>query len=233
MFFRQFLSGASNVYDSSEMKQRDAAIQSAAHGEFADALRNYAPAFRLSLTDEQIARLETYFQLVNKWNERLHLVAPCTPDEFASRHIAESLLALEYISPASRVVDIGSGAGLPALPCLIARPDYELKMIEATTKKAIFLREALRANGLMDIAEVINERFETLAPAQGDVLTCRALDRFVALLPKILDWSKQIPTLLLYGGPTIAAALEKSRVAFTPHLIPRSEQRYIFIVRKK
>ena len=86
-----------------------------------------------------------YYEQVNAWNARLHLVAPCSPAEFATRHVLESLFALKYLPTTTRVADVGSGAGLPIIPCLIARPDLARRSSKLRTKKSVFLRETLCA----------------------------------------------------------------------------------------
>ncbi|HVF56365.1 MAG TPA: RsmG family class I SAM-dependent methyltransferase, partial [Pyrinomonadaceae bacterium] len=84
--------------------------------EFDKALAENSPAFGLDLNTEARARLGEYFEHVSHWNPRLHLVAPCAPAEFATRHVLESLVALPHIPKGASFVDVGAGAGLPALP---------------------------------------------------------------------------------------------------------------------
>src|SRR4051812_26775644 len=91
-------------------------------GEFDKVLAEHAEGFGVSLGEGARARLGDYFELVSAWNPRLHLVAPCAPAEFATRHVLESLAALRFLPAGATFVDVGAGAGLPALPCLLARP---------------------------------------------------------------------------------------------------------------
>ena len=67
-------------------------------GEFDKALALGAPAHGVALADDGQARLGEYFRLVSAWNPRLHLVAPCSPAEFATRHVLESLTALAFLA---------------------------------------------------------------------------------------------------------------------------------------
>ena len=137
----------------------------------------------------------------------MHLVAPCSADEFAQRHILESLFLLTYLPQHSRVVDIGSGAGLPIIPCLTARADLSAVLIESSKRKAVFLREALSLTGTSTSATVIAERFEDVPTPPADFVTSRALDRFMETLPGLIDWSPRPSTLLLFGGPDLRNAL--------------------------
>src|SRR6185295_11221666 len=99
-------------------------------------------SFNLDLPAETVTQLGEYYSLLTRWNDRLHLVAPCSPEEFAVRHILESLMLLKHLPVNASVADIGSGGGLPIIPCLIARPDLHATLIESSQRKSIFLREA-------------------------------------------------------------------------------------------
>ena len=111
---------------------------------FSQALRDNAAEFGIQLGADEVARLSNYYELLLKWNDRLHLVAPCSPEEFATRHVLESLMLLPHLPQNARVVDVGSGAGLPIIPCLIVRADLRATLVESSPRKAVFLREALR-----------------------------------------------------------------------------------------
>src|SRR5258707_1165010 len=136
--------------------------------EFSSSLEEYAARNDLDLTENAIKQLSLYYRLLNSWNSRLHLVAPCTPAEFASRHVIESLFALPHLPENAVAADVGSGAGLPIIPCLIVRPDLSAQLIESSQKKAVFLREALQVLGIAHVNRVTNARFETTpTPAVG------------------------------------------------------------------
>ena len=201
--------------------------------ELSDALVRHAPQYGVRLDAAALAALREYYELVTAWNARLHLVAPCPPAEFAARHVLESLLAAEHIAEGAHVADVGSGAGLPIIPCLIARADLSATLIESSPKKAVFLREALRRAGAHERAKVIAERFERTPAPDAAYVTCRALDRFTELLPKLLAWSPPGSTLLLFGGDSLREQLEQSARAYQALHIPESERRFLFVVDKE
>src|SRR5260370_15684036 len=111
---------------------------------FSRILRERAADFAIQLRDDDIERLCSYYELLLKWNPRLHLVAPCSPEEFAVRHVLESLVVLSHLSRGALVIDVGSGAGLPIIPCLVVRRDLRATLIDSSQKKAVFLGEAFR-----------------------------------------------------------------------------------------
>jgi 16S rRNA (guanine527-N7)-methyltransferase len=185
---------------------------------FEKALLANRQSFGVELPAETLAQLGTYYSLLSHWNERLHLVAPCSPEEFATRHVLESLMLLEHLPHGAKIADIGSGAGLPIIPCLIVRPDLDATLIESSQKKAVFLREALKAVGRN--ASIIARRFEEIEAPDVEFVTSRALDQFIRRIPVLLDWAPEGSTLLLFGGEEL---LEGERF-----LIPGSEKRYLF-----
>ena len=200
--------------------------------EFDKALTAGAATFGVRLAEGARAGLRDYFELVGRWNARLHLVAPCAPAEFAKRHVLESLLALPYLAEGASFIDVGAGAGLPAVPCLVARADLSATLYEASQKKAVFLRESARALGLEGRARVVAERFEKGGPPRAGALTCRAIERFEEILPGLLEWSREVPTLLLFGGENLREVLAGLGLTFEAVRAPASERRFLFVVRR-
>ena len=194
---------------------------------FEQSLISNMASFDLDLSPETVTQLGEYYSLLTRWNDRLHLVAPCPPEEFAIRHVLESLLLLNHFPPQATVCDIGSGGGLPIIPCLIARPDLEVTLIESSQKKVVFLREVL--NRLSRRATIIARPFEEVPAPPVSFVTCRALDQFMKKLPALLDWAPTGSKLLLFGGETLGEQLGRANVNFEKLLIPQSEKRYLFL----
>jgi 16S rRNA (guanine527-N7)-methyltransferase len=200
--------------------------------QFKATLEKRAPEYGVSLTAAHIETLGKYYQLLEAWNSRLHLVAPTTPENFATRHVLESLLILEYLTEKSSLIDVGSGAGLPIIPALIVKPDITANLIEASRKKAVFLREALTETGLASRAHVLAERFENTTALNADFVTCRALERFEAILPQLISWAPDSATLLFFGGPELGKKLQQADRTLSSTLIPKSQKRFLFVSRK-
>lgn len=198
--------------------------------EFTNAIETNAEAYGVKLDAQTVTRLEEYYKLVQTWNPRLHLVAPCSAKEFATRHILESLTALRFLKDNSTVADVGSGAGLPIIPCLIARPSLKATLIESSQKKSIFLREALR---LIEnkTSIVLNNRFEETETPEANFITCRAIEKFSSIFKTLLEWSPQNATLLLFAGENLRSEIEKAKLYFDSLQMPDSEKRFLFVVK--
>jgi len=110
------------------------------------------------LTDSQLDRLEAHYQLLIQWNRRINLTRITDPEEAARLHYCESLFVGAVLPPGPlSVCDVGSGAGFPGIPLSILRPDVKITLLESDQRKAVFLREAVRA---LPNAQVLNERLE-------------------------------------------------------------------------
>lgn len=199
--------------------------------DFIKAITDNQNAFGLNIKDEKIKALASFYEIVQKHNSLLHLVAPCSAEEFAVRHVLESLTLLEYLPKRAKFADIGTGAGLPSIPCLIVRDDLLGNLVESKVKKAKFLEEVLQECNLKNRARIFNRQFEEIERPDISHVTCRALDKFSEKLPRLLKWSKNA-SLLLFAGNSLRDELTKNKLKFKEKLMPLSEQRFLFIVNK-
>lgn len=125
-------------------------------------------------------QLTDYLLLLERWNRSMNLTALDRADDAVDRLVVEPLLAARHIdSDAARLIDIGSGGGSPAIPLRVAAPHVALTMVEAKTRKSVFLREVVRHLALAD-ASVETVRFEQLLTRPTfleafDVLSIRAV----------------------------------------------------------
>ena len=151
--------------------------------EFQDRLSRRARRAGVPISSSLGARLETYFRLLATWNQKINLsgidLSDPTPDAL-DRLLVEPLVAAKHAppKPSTRLIDIGSGGGSPAIPFALAIPGLRLLMVESKTRKAVFLKEAVRA--LEMEAEVLTSRFEALLTRPElheahDLLTIRAV----------------------------------------------------------
>lgn len=185
-------------------------------------------AFGLDLSDGAVNRLADYYELIQEHNPILHLVGPCSAEEFAIRHILESLTLLEHLPKNAKLVDVGTGAGLPSIPCLLVRDDLTALLIESKVKKVHFLQMVLAKCELSSRAEIVNNQFAETPRPRFSYITCRALDKFTQKLPQILKWSGNC-NLLFFGGSALRDGLNANHVKFVEKLMPMSEQRFLFV----
>ena len=197
--------------------------------EFIQAIRTQQTAFGLDLQDPAIERLADYYEHVMEHNPVLHLVGPCSPEEFAIRHILESLTLLEYLPEGAKFADVGAGAGLPSIPCLLVREDLKAALIETKEKKAKFLDLAIEFLKINDRTAVINTQFQEVDLNDSQAITCRALDKFTEKLPRLIKWAGK-RKIILFGGENLKTGLQNEKARFTQKLLPLSEQRFLFVV---
>ena len=195
--------------------------------QFRRALVLNSAEFGLQFQSEQLERLVSYYELLLKWNPRLHLVAPCSPEEFAVRHILESLTLLKHLPANARVADVGTGAGLPIIPCLLMRDDLQGVLIESSQRKAAFLKEALRAIKPRDRTQLIVARFEDVPCPDVAFITCRALDKFSEFLPKLIHWTPLKVIYLLFAGESLLEQIRQLLPVRSVERIPGSEKRFL------
>ncbi len=195
--------------------------------EFISAITERQSLFGLELADNKIERLADHFELVLEHNPFLHLVAPCSAEEFAVRHVLESLTLLDHLPQNAHFADVGTGAGLPSIPCMIVRNDLRAVLIESKEKKTRFLESTVAELGIADRVEIINRQFSETTLTGVSLITCRALDRFVEVVPRLLKWGKG-RSFAFFGGPAVGDALARSKIPFTKKLMPLSDQRFIY-----
>jgi 16S rRNA (guanine527-N7)-methyltransferase len=198
--------------------------------DFITALETHQTLFGVDLADNHIEHLADFHDVIQEHNPMLHLVGPCSAAEFATRHVLESLTLIEHLPKSARFADVGTGAGLPAIPCLLVRDDLTATLIDAKQKKADFLTLAVSELGLKDRASVVVRQFHEVQISEEKTVTCRALDKFSEKLPALLKWSRG-RRRLFFGGPSLEARLRELGRPFERKLMPLSEQRYLFNVK--
>lgn len=136
-------------------------------------LANGIEILGLVLPHETQTRLLQYLALVTKWNRVHNLTAIREPETMLIRHLLDSLSILPHIA-GPRIIDVGSGAGLPGIPLALARPDWHTVLLESNHKKAVFLQQARIELKLKNV-EVAAERVENFRSKDGfDTVMSRA-----------------------------------------------------------
>ena len=141
----------------------------------------------LDLSPPIQGQLLQFLRILEKWNQAYNLTAVHDPEQMVPRHLLDSLAALPYLQGA-RVLDIGTGAGLPGIPLALARPDLAFTLLDSNAKKTRFVSQAAHELGLKNVT-VVQERAEKFHPEQKfDTLIARAL----ASIPDMLASSRHL-----------------------------------------
>ena len=217
------------------------------------------PFLEQSLPQSQLDQISIYIDLLLRWNARINLTAIRNPDEIVTRHFGESLFLARHLFPTktevpgpfqikeevqskfrlgggARAIDIGSGAGFPALPLKIWDPSLDLTLIESNHKKAAFLNEAARELTFTNI-NVIADRAENITAHQdfpkADLVTFRAVEHFETVLQQApLFLAPQGKLALLIGSAQAPLPTARSVVNVkwnNPIPIPQSHSRILLV----
>lgn len=155
----------------------------------------------VTIPAERLPLFQRFYTLLLTANQTVNLTRITAPQDFLDRNLLDSLTLSPLIAGEQRVIDIGSGAGFPAIPLALARPDVTVVAVESIGKKCKFIQEAAEALGLTNLM-VLNARSEDLARdghyrESFDVVTARA----VAALPTLLELCAPLARV---GGQLIA-----------------------------
>lgn len=149
----------------------------------------------LAISDEDTDLLDRYARFLVEYNKNVNLTAITDPDGITVRHFADSLLLLKSLglSPGTRILDVGAGAGFPSVPLLVVRRDLDVTLLDGREKKVRFLRELLANLGLD--AAAIHGRAEELGRSgehreRYDIVTARAVARLRELAEYCLPFVK-------------------------------------------
>jgi 16S rRNA (guanine527-N7)-methyltransferase len=170
----------------------------------------------VTLDERALGRLGDYLGRLLAMNELMNLTAIKDPAEAWTRHAFDALTLLPLLTDlkaGARLVDVGSGGGVPAIPIAIARPDLKLTLVESTQKKAAFLTAVAKALGLGNVS-VRAQRAELLGMAElrgvFDVATARSVGRIAMLAPLTAPLVKPGGRVLLVKGQRADEELEEA-----------------------
>ena len=186
---------------------------------FREELSSAAKIFGLELTDAQLDKFTEFYRLVIEQNRVMNLTAITEPREFAIKHVIDSLSAWDekIFRNATRIADIGTGAGFPAIPLKIFRPQINFCLIDSLAKRVAFLKRIV-AELSLDGVEVFHGRAEELARQknfreQFDIVTARAVARLNILAEYCLPFVKVGGYFIALKGKTFREELDEAQSA--------------------
>jgi 16S rRNA (guanine527-N7)-methyltransferase len=192
-------------------------------------LQAEAEKLGLKLTPAQLHAFERYYELLIEWNRRVNLTTITEPAEVQIKHFLDSLTCLLALEPAPeggwragagqglRMVDVGSGAGFPGLPLKIARPWWQVTLLEAVGKRTAFL-EAVASELGLDGVTVIKGRAEELGQNPShreayDVVVARAVAELRVLCEYALPLCRVGGVFVAQKGSAVEPELDQARRA--------------------
>ncbi|MFN2385792.1 MAG: 16S rRNA (guanine(527)-N(7))-methyltransferase RsmG [Thermoanaerobaculia bacterium] len=198
---------------------------------FRELLAAAAPRFALSLSPGALDSLSRFLAELDRWRRAMDLTGPLTTSELAD-HALESAFGASLLPQAGGILDIGSGAGFPAIPLALVLPDVSVSALEPRSKRAEFLRHVSRSVPVPNV-EVVRARLETLGERSFEAATFRAVARVADLAPEasflapdglLLAWTTDVERLSRELSPVFL--LEKTEP------VPGSRRRAIAVFRK-
>ncbi|MCK4492646.1 MAG: 16S rRNA (guanine(527)-N(7))-methyltransferase RsmG [Methylococcales bacterium] len=146
-------------------------------------LREGLSQLNLEATPKTLETLLNFIKLILKWNKAYNLTAIREPEAMVKRHLLDSLSIYPYLQ-GQRMLDVGTGAGLPSIPLSLFYPEKQFVLLDSNAKKTRFVQQAIMELNLNNVS-VYHERVENFKPEMGfDTVMCRAfadMDKIVAL----------------------------------------------------
>ena len=158
-----------------------------------------------------------YYQAVCTANEVMNLTTLTTPDAFIKKHILDSLYLLDYLQPGEKVLDLGSGLGVPGLVLKLAKPELDLSVIDALEKRIKFLEQMVAQFNLTNV-QMRHGRFEDLGREKDwreayDLTLARGVADLPVLLEYALPFTKVGGRFIAMKGANVKEEVERSLLA--------------------
>ncbi len=182
---------------------------------FEEKLYNEAKSIGVDLGKAALERFKIYYDMLIDYNERMNLTAITEEDEVIVKHFVDSLCILGkvQVKEEAKVIDVGTGAGFPGIPLLIARPDLKLTLLDGLNKRLVFLKDVLERLNLK--AEIVHSRAEEGGNnpkyrEKYDLITSRAVARQSVLCEYCLPYAKISGLFVAMKGPKALEELKES-----------------------
>ncbi|HYW78760.1 MAG TPA: 16S rRNA (guanine(527)-N(7))-methyltransferase RsmG [Thermoguttaceae bacterium] len=154
----------------------------------------------LELPDSQTAMLSRYCELLWEWNAKINLTRHTDYEKFVARDLTDSLAIAQFLGPNEKILDVGTGGGVPGVVLAIVRPDLDVSLCESVAKKARAVADIVQRLGL-DVPVFHARAEDILAEQRFDTLVLRAVARMNKLLTWFAPHWDAFDRLLLVKGP--------------------------------
>ena len=212
-----------------------------------DLLKRESEKIGVNLGEYGADRFDTYAERLVKWNEHINLTAITEPDEIVIKHFIDSLYVCNFVDfeKGQTLADVGTGAGFPGLPILIANPKLEVNFVDSSGKRINFINDVLSKIGI--IAQTTHERAEDVGKMpefreKYDYVTARAVAPLNILCEYCLPLVKQKGYFVSLKGSNGLEELESAKNAISvlggelikaeSYELPNGDGRTIFVIKK-
>ncbi|MCI5080375.1 MAG: 16S rRNA (guanine(527)-N(7))-methyltransferase RsmG [Saprospiraceae bacterium] len=138
------------------------------------------------LSERQIEQIRQLGELYKEWNQKINVISRKDIDQVYDHHILHSMAIAQFIEfkPGAKILDLGTGGGLPGIPMAILFPETDFVLVDGTRKKITVVQEIAQALGLENV-DARHQRAEEIKKEKFDFVICRA----VASMDKLIEWS--------------------------------------------
>ena len=183
-------------------------------------MKNLIETFKkygINLSKDQEEKFDKYFSMLIETNKMLNLTAITEENEVLIKHFLDSAIPERFIPKNSKIIDIGSGAGFPALPLKIVRDDLEITMVDSLNKRVNFLNDVIKELNLQK-TYAFHSRAEDFAKENResfDVAVARAVASLDTLVEYLLPFLKVGGTAVIYKSTKLEDELENAKKAIS------------------
>ncbi len=170
----------------------------------------------VSLEEEQAVKFEKYAKTLVEWNEKVNLTAITQPEEIVVKHFYDSILLLDAIEVKenSSLIDVGTGAGFPSIPCKILREDLKITLLDSLNKRISFLKalcDELEIESKFRHARAEDAGRDKVYREKYDIATARAVANLTLLAEYCLPFVKVGGIFIALKGSEITEELESAK----------------------
>jgi len=155
----------------------------------------------VELPEPQVAELDRFRELLWDWNEKINLTGHRTFDKFVGRDIIDSIAFAKFLEPNEKILDVGTGGGLPGVILAIIRPDLDVSLCDSIAKKAQTVRKIVTKLGL-DVPVYEKSAQEVLRKQSFDTLVVRAVARIKSLMKWFKPHWESFDRMVILKGPS-------------------------------
>ena len=185
--------------------------------EFSEKIKEYMNKINIEISDKQIEKFFDYMNLLLEWNEKINLTAITEPEDIILKHFVDCATILKYIKDEDKIIDIGTGAGFPAIPLKILIEKLDITLMDSLNKRINFLNEIINKLDLKNIV-AIHARAEELARNKEyrekfDIATSRAVANLSTLSEYMLPFVKKNGMVISMKGSNIEEEVKNAKKA--------------------